>query len=99
MKSTPPKNSASPKALSRNGEPRFQPALHGQSETVTAFKPLPAALNSGIPIIWSGSAKRSQLLVEETGWSSGGVSTLKIDHEDEMKKKTSDRRIQSPCGT
>ena len=28
-----------------------------------------------------------------------GVSTPKIDHEHETKKKTSDRRIQSPCGT
>jgi len=28
-----------------------------------------------------------------------GVSTPKIDHEHETKKKTSNRRIQSPCGT
>lgn len=28
-----------------------------------------------------------------------GVSTPKIDHEHETKKKTSDHRIQSPCGT
>ncbi len=28
-----------------------------------------------------------------------GVLTPKIDHEHETKKKTSDRRIQSPCST
>lgn len=39
----------------------------------------------------------SSLLMKWAGRE--GVSTPKIDREHETKKKTSDRRIQSPCGT
>ncbi len=51
MKSMPPKNSASPKARSRNGEPRLQPAQAQANHSPRGIDQQPVALKFGIFIL------------------------------------------------